>query len=74
MMTEQQQLELTLAGNINTNSNARAPKKGGRKSIAHRADWWFRQMRQVVDRALDWEPAPRFRPEQIWFNENPRRF
>ena len=30
-----------------------------------RARWWFEQMRQVVDRALD-RPAPHGRPEQIY--------
>jgi len=30
-----------------------------------RARWWFEQMRQVVDRAWDWEPAPPARPEQV---------
>ena len=29
-----------------------------------RARWWFTQMRQVVDRAWDWEP-PQARPEQV---------
>jgi hypothetical protein len=29
--------------------------------------WWFERMRQVVDRAFDWQPAPPPRPEQIWF-------
>lgn len=29
------------------------------------AQWWFRRMRQIVDCALDWEPAPAPRPEQI---------
>jgi hypothetical protein len=32
-----------------------------------RAQWWFNRMRQVVDRAMDWEAAPPPRPEQIWF-------
>lgn len=32
-----------------------------------RAQWWFARMRQVVDRAMDWQPAPAARPEQIWF-------
>ena len=32
-----------------------------------RAHWWFQRMRQLVDRATDWEPAPPPRPEQIWF-------
>lgn len=28
------------------------------------AQWWFRRMRQIVDCALDWEPAPAPRPVQ----------
>ncbi len=28
--------------------------------------WWFSRMRQVVDQALDFRPAPMGRPEQIW--------
>jgi hypothetical protein len=24
-------------------------------------------MRQIVDRACDWQPVPPARPEQIWF-------
>jgi hypothetical protein len=28
--------------------------------------WWFLQMHQLVDRALDWQPAPPARPEQTW--------
>ena len=39
---------------------------------ASRAQWWFALMRQVVDRAMDWQPIPPGRPEQIWFPE-PRR-
>jgi len=31
-----------------------------------RAQWWFQRMRQVVERTTDWQPAPAFRPEQIW--------
>ena len=30
-----------------------------------RAQYWFRQMRQVVDCAIDWDPAPEPRPEQL---------
>jgi hypothetical protein len=29
--------------------------------------WWFQRMRQIVDRALDWPPAPAPQPEQIDF-------
>ena len=32
-----------------------------------RAQWWFQRMRQIVDRATDWRPAPPPRPVQIWF-------
>lgn len=59
-MMNQQQMELTLAG-----SN-RCPRVVRRERRANRAHWWFDQMRQAVERAIDWEPAPRFQPEQIW--------
>ncbi|HYG35233.1 MAG TPA: hypothetical protein VEC99_10640 [Clostridia bacterium] len=38
-----------------------------RQRRLHRAQWWFQRMRQVVDSAVDWEPAPQPPPEQIWF-------
>ena len=34
-----------------------------------RANWWFQQMREVVDKAADWRPSPPARPEQIYFPE-----
>jgi len=69
MRATNEQLELTLADNGMIDS---APeKKVERKS---RAEWWFRQMRQVVDKAMDWEPAPRFRPQQMWIAGTNRRF
>jgi hypothetical protein len=61
MMTEQQQMELGLAAGAN-----RCPRVARRDRRLNHAQWWFDQMRQVVERAMDWEPAPRFRPEQIW--------
>ena len=30
------------------------------------AAWWFAQMREVVERAMDWNQAGEPRPEQIW--------
>ena len=33
-----------------------------------RAAWWFEQMREVVNRAFDWQPAPEPRAEQIWLD------
>ncbi len=73
-MTEQKQLELTLAGieEASCTNNESINQTPAKRSS--RADWWFRQMRQVVDRAFDWQPAPRFRPEQIWLPETARRF
>jgi len=31
-----------------------------------RAAWWFAQMREVVERAMDWNAIGEPRPEQIW--------
>ena len=48
---------------------------GGAKLVAHtsrrerritRATWWFAHMRQIVNRAMDWETAGQPRPEQAW--------
>jgi hypothetical protein len=50
-MTKQQQMELELAG------GNRCPRAAKRERRLHRANWWFDQMRQVVDRAFDFEPA-----------------
>jgi hypothetical protein len=38
-----------------------------RQRRLNRAQWWFQRMRQIVDRAVDWQPTPPPRPEQIWF-------
>jgi len=38
-----------------------------------RAHWWFDRMRQVVERAIDFQPAPLARPEQTYFAEPIRR-
>jgi hypothetical protein len=42
---------------------------GRRQRRLSRATRWFERMRQVVNRAFDWQPAPAPRPEQIWFAE-----
>jgi hypothetical protein len=62
-MTNQNQLELGLAG-----AN-RCLRVAQRERRLNRANWWFDQMRQVVDRAFDWKPAPRFQLEQAWLTE-----
>ena len=38
----------------------------GREGRIARAGWWFAQMRDIVERAMDWETAGEPRPEQIW--------
>jgi hypothetical protein len=38
-----------------------------RQRRLRRARWWFEQMREVVDRALDRSPAPLPSAEQIYF-------
>ena len=37
-----------------------------RQDRAARATWWFARMREVVERAMDWNAAGEPRPEQIW--------
>ena len=40
-----------------------SPRHRGRVA---RATWWFAQMREVVERAMDWNAVGEPRPEQIW--------
>jgi hypothetical protein len=58
------QMEMSFAG--------ASPRCTSRQRRLGRAQWWFHRMRQVVDRAIDWQSAPTGRPEQIWLPE-PRR-
>ena len=55
------QLEFSLSNTAHS-----IPAAGPRRRLS-RAQWWFQRMRQVVERARDWQPAPTPRPEQIWF-------
>jgi len=43
-----------------------------RQKRLSRANWWFQRMRQVVDRAFDWQPTQAPRPEQIWLQTGSR--
>ena len=54
------QMELTL--------NSRAMRLSGmaRQKRRQRAQWWFGQMRQVVDAAMEWRQTPIARPEQVY--------
>ncbi len=66
-MTNQNQMELGLTG-----AN-RCPRAAQRERRVNRANWWFDQMRQIVDQAFDWEPAPRFQMEQAWLTEDQKQ-
>jgi hypothetical protein len=57
---DKQQLELSLANGRNYRTTTRRQKRQSR------AGWWFERMRQVVDRAFDWETVQP-RPQQICF-------
>ena len=58
------QMELGL-GSVRANTSAHRNRRA-------RAAWWFGQMRDVVNRALDWQPTPEPPPEQIWLDRAPR--
>ena len=57
----QKQMEMELAG------ARQCPRSVRRQHRASRANWWFNQMRELVDRAFDYEPAPepRFRTDRF---------
>jgi len=61
IMTINEQLELGF--NPNSCRGANVARHKGR--IA-RAGWWFMQMREIVERAMDWQSAGQSPPEQIW--------
>ena len=58
-----EQLELGISGNQLRINGTGLPATRDRRT---RADWWFTQMRTIVNRAMDWETAGQPRPEQIW--------
>jgi hypothetical protein len=60
-INEQMELEI---GKAKACTSGRRPQRR-----LSRANWWFQQMREVVDKAVDWQPAPPARPEQIYFPE-----
>ena len=61
MMSRQLELEI---GQVRA-----TPPASARQRRRTRAHWWFEQMRQVVDRAFDWQPAPEPRARQIWLKD-----
>jgi hypothetical protein len=59
-MNNNKQIEMTLPAPAEKN-NSRLPAKRERRQ---KAQWWFNQMRMVVDAAFDWKSAPPAHPEQ----------
>ncbi len=66
-MMNDSQMELGLAEAPAFTSRIQPPRRQGR------ARWWFERMRQVVNDAFDWQPAPAPRPQQTWFESAYRR-
>ena len=62
------QLELSLG-----NPRVTLSPRPNRRPSTFNSRWWFQRMRQIVDRAFDWQPAPPARPEQTWFPGTRRR-
>jgi hypothetical protein len=48
------------------------PRRAKQTQRQTRAQWWFSQMRRVVDQALDWN-APAARPQQVYLSLPRRR-
>ena len=62
---EVNQLELGFAG--------RRSRGLARQRRTQRANWWFTQMRRVVDGAVAWQTAGPARPEQVYLTLAGRR-
>ena len=39
-----------------------------RRRRRQRAQWWFGQMRRVVNAAIEWQPSPPARPAQVYLH------
>jgi hypothetical protein len=52
------QMELSL------NGRSRRTGRPDRRQRRQRAQWWFAQMRRVVETAMEWRPEPGGRPSQ----------
>jgi len=57
------QMELGL-----NSKTARRRSPTRRQTRLQRAQWWFTEMRRVVNGAMDWSKAPAARPEQVYID------
>ena len=62
-----EQLEIT----FEAPTQWRRPVRGQERRA--KAQWWFTQMRQLVDAAFDWTAPTAPRPEQTYFRLEKRR-
>jgi hypothetical protein len=44
-----------------------------RRQRRERAQWWFAQMRRVVDAAMEWRPETQGRPAQVYLGLTAKR-
>jgi hypothetical protein len=56
---EVRQMELSLS------AKSQRLARQARRQRRERAQWWFAQMRRVVDAAMDWRPESKERPAQV---------
>ncbi|MGA2748500.1 MAG: hypothetical protein ABSG59_06970 [Verrucomicrobiota bacterium] len=49
---------------------AHRTRQAGQKR-RQRAQWWFGQMRRVVNAAMEWRPCPPPKPEQVYLGLSP---
>jgi hypothetical protein len=62
-MNNKEQLEMGLGANVKAQQ---CPRRSQQRR--QRAQWWFHQMRVLVNSAVDWKPAPPARPEQTYLS------
>ena len=60
-MNENSNVKKQLEMGLNANGRPVCRRRGHQRQ--KRAQWWFQQMRGLVDSAVDWKPAPE-NPEQ----------
>jgi hypothetical protein len=61
------QMELSLE------AKSRCRARQARRQRRQRAQWWFAQMRRVVDAAMEWRPESQGRPAQVYLALAPKR-
>jgi len=51
---------------LSLNAKSRRLARQARRQRRERAQWWFAQMRRVVDSAMEWRPNAQGRPAQVY--------